>query len=251
MKPAPDHENDFPVLPKSSMPCVWMQAGLLTYRICDWNYECERCPLDAAMRGVAFTPAVREAAGADPPAPTPRPEIPGDRRYHPACGWVAAAGEGRLRWGLDAVTAHLLDRITSVVLPASGTRLEQGRIASWLVDGGELVPLRAPVSGTVVHTNQAAQRDPALVTASPYEAGWLVELENDRRLEEVPGLCDAEARAESAARQMERLRDAARRRLQGVPGVGPTAADGGERITDLRRMLGARRYHRLVLSILR
>ena len=33
--------------------------------------------------------------------------------------------------------------------------------------------------------------------------------------------------------------------------LGLTAADGGERITDLRRMLGSRRYHQLVLSVLR
>jgi hypothetical protein len=33
--------------------------------------------------------------------------------------------------------------------------------------------------------------------------------------------------------------------------VGPTAADGGVRLTDLRRMLGTHRYHRVIRAVLR
>jgi len=225
-----------------------MSAGLLTYRLCDRGYECDRCPLDAGIRGVELAPKASAAEATSVPAAW---GIRDDRRYHPAYGWVAGSDEGLLRWGIDGLSALLFDRLSSVVLPAIATELEQGQIACWLVDDGELVPLRAPVSGRVIRTNQAVQRAPGLVTASPYEDGWLAEVRGTADLEAQPELCAAAERRESAARQMANLRRATLRAMHEDPVVGPTAADGGERLMDMRRMLGTRRYHRLVLSILR
>lgn len=248
MERRPGPKGGFTVLPEHALPCVWMTAGLLSYRLCDRSYECERCPLDAAIRGVELAPQV---GAAEAPPPASAWGIRDDRRYDRAYGWVAEAGEGRLRWGLDGLTARLLDRLTSVVLPAAGTQLVRGEAACWVMDDGELIPLKAPVSATVTATNEAVQRDPGLVTASPYEDGWLVELRSPNGFASLPGLYDGAGRREEAARQMAKLHQAALRHLHAEVGVGPTAADGGQRITDLRRMLGTRRYHRIVLAVLR
>ena len=241
-------KGDFPVLPAGSLPCVWMLAGVMTYRLCDRTYDCERCPLDAGMRGVRLAPEL-EAVEA-PVAPLPW-GLRDDRRYDPVGGWVEAVDGNRFRWGLDGLLARLFDRPTSVVLPAVSTDLEQGQVACWLEDDGELIPLPAPVSGRVLQTNPAVQRNPGLITALPYDDGWLVEMRGRGPLRDQPGLCGVTARRESAAGQMVRLQQAALRAVHDEAWVGPTAADGGQRITDLRRMLGTRRYHRLILSILR
>ena len=29
--------------------CVWMDAGVVNYKLCDRAYDCERCPLDQAL----------------------------------------------------------------------------------------------------------------------------------------------------------------------------------------------------------
>ena len=60
--------GNFPVLPESTIPCVWMSAGLLTYRLCDRGYECERCPLDAGIRGVELAPRASAAEATSVPA---------------------------------------------------------------------------------------------------------------------------------------------------------------------------------------
>lgn len=31
--------------------CVWMRAGLIRFWLCDRDFDCENCPLDAALRG--------------------------------------------------------------------------------------------------------------------------------------------------------------------------------------------------------
>jgi hypothetical protein len=38
------------LLPAGSLPCVWMAAGLLAYKLCDRGFDCESCPLDCALR---------------------------------------------------------------------------------------------------------------------------------------------------------------------------------------------------------
>jgi hypothetical protein len=32
--------------------CVWMLSGVLNYRLCDRDLDCEHCPLDRALRGI-------------------------------------------------------------------------------------------------------------------------------------------------------------------------------------------------------
>jgi glycine cleavage system H protein len=237
----------YPVLPGRSQPCVWMVAGLLRYHLCDLEYDCEHCPLDAAMHG---------ARAASPPAPSEPREEPWERireglRYHPLHGWVAESDGGRIRWGIDGVTALFLDRISAVVLPAVGTELAQGKAACWLMDDGELFPLRSPVTGSVALTNPALRGNPTLVSHAPYDAGWLIEIEAGGGSASQPGLCDAAERRAGALRQLQRLQHAAASRLRPPVPVGPTAQDGGAPLTELRRMLGRARYHRLVFSLLR
>jgi hypothetical protein len=35
----------------SPTQCVWMQAGVVGYKLCDREFDCDRCPFDAALRG--------------------------------------------------------------------------------------------------------------------------------------------------------------------------------------------------------
>jgi len=30
--------------------CVWMDAGVINYKLCDRLYDCDRCPLDQALQ---------------------------------------------------------------------------------------------------------------------------------------------------------------------------------------------------------
>jgi glycine cleavage system H lipoate-binding protein len=248
MELKPERET-YQVLPDQAQPCVWMVAGLLSYRLCDRDFDCEHCPLDAAIHGSRGVIAPERVATPEAPVEQIRDGL----QYHPIYGWVAGAPGNRVRWGIDGVTALLLDRVTAVVLPAAGTVLTQGKAACWAMDDGELIPLCAPVSGVVARTNPAVRQDPTLVSHAPYDAGWLVEVEAGSGTPPawMTGLCDAERRRATAARQLERFHHAAAVYLHAPPGVGETAQDGGEPLGDFRRMLGKSRYHRLVFSLLR
>lgn len=41
------------IIPPEELKCVWMVAGVLSYRLCNRAYECESCLLDKALQGGA------------------------------------------------------------------------------------------------------------------------------------------------------------------------------------------------------
>jgi len=229
------------VLPDGGLPCLWMTAGLIAWRLCDREYDCEHCPLDAALGG-EHAPASLDGAG---PAQRLRLQFPSDRRYSPTHGWVQVRDGSGARVGFDGLVGRLLDQISSVVLPAVGSHTRRGEPLCWLVDDGVPLPLASPVSGTVLRTNAKVQADPTLLCRSPYDEGWLLEL----ALEQAPraDLADAAEQRALTARQLRDLhRRGARLTQRARAGLGPTLCDGGLPVRGLRRLLGTPAYHRLV-----
>jgi glycine cleavage system H protein len=230
-----------------------MSAGLLTYRLCDRDFDCEHCPLDAALRGEP-TGDPRLAKGA--PAAGLLATFPQDRRYSPGHLWIqAAAGEepsaaaSCLRIGLDGFAAAILGRPAGVRWESSSGAFQQGEtICEIDLDVGFL-PLGAPLAGGLLRTNRALFDDPGRLLAAPYGEGWLAEL-SDGGGAEREELLSSEAAREKARLDLRRFRRrVAFHLLAAAEAVGPTLNDGGEPLTDLRRMLGAARYLELLREL--
>jgi len=235
------------LLPPGALPCVWMTAGLVSYKLCDREYDCEHCALDAALRGVEVTPEHSDDAVAAPP--TEREFRTGRSYAHSHC-WVLNLGEGRVRCGLDVFAAHLLRHVTSVVLPTHESRLQRDRAAFWLMDDARLIPLRSPVTGAVLRGNRRVQANPGLIAASPYDEGWLLEIQCRDHARDRKSLLTADQMRQHTAQQIARLDERVARYTAQDDTVGPTLQDGGERMIELRKLLGPDRYHGLVMSLL-
>ncbi len=111
-----------------------------------------------------------------------------DREYHPPTHlWVLDVGGGRLRLGLDALTAETYGRLAQLVLPPVGRRVEPGDEVGSLEAAKFVGPLVSPVHGTVTAANAAVLGDPDLVVREPYDGGWLLELDLDPDHAQVPG----------------------------------------------------------------
>jgi glycine cleavage system H protein len=220
-----------------------MTAGLLAYKLCDREYDCEHCALDAAMSGSEPRQEAENGCA--------QTEFRRDRRYHATHCWVSEVGERRVRCGVDAFAAGLLNHATTVVFPPARSRLLQGQAGCWIVVDVGLVPIRSPVSGTIVRSNDSLHSDPGLMMRKPYDEGWLFEAALEKGLDEQGGLIDAEKMRGLAETQTRRLRRRAHRRTAELQSsIGQTLADGGEPLADLPRILGARQYRRLILRLL-
>jgi glycine cleavage system H protein len=218
-----------------------MSAGLIAYRLCDRDFDCENCPLDAAMRG---------PVGVRTPRDLPRAAgFPSDRRYGSAHTWIRRGGPDTVRCGLDAFAARLLGHVTSVILPLPRSRVQAGRTTCWLKVHGTVVPVRSPVSGEVQRVNSRLQEQPSRLISEPYGGGWLFEVRHERDLGEEPALVGADERALEASRHQAELDAAVREATTDRPLAG-TLPDGGEPVRDLARLLGPSRFRRVLLGFL-
>lgn len=228
------------VVATDSQPCVWMCAGLLRYRLCDRDFDCENCPLDAALRGehaaswhgVALLNR-RASHGA----------LPEDRLYSAGHGWVQplASHTGVWRVGVDAFAATLLGWAKKITWTASSKRHEQGEPVCAINIGLGVLSISAPIGGCILHVNEALQHQPALLITDPYEAGWLAELTATDEMELADLLSGAKARQQLAL-DLRRFRRLVAFRLFADVASRDITAPSAASIGDLRNLIGGDEY---------
>lgn len=230
------------ILPRGTEPCVWMSAGLLTYKLCDRGFDCDRCPLDVALRGTA--PEVRM----DPPGATGPWDFPTDRTYAAGHLWVGPSAEegGARRVGLDAFAAGLLGACRRVRFAPVPAELAEGEPFCELeLDVGRLA-LGMPQTGRIRACNEALGTDAGPLLGEPYGDGWLVEMSAEGEMAEPLSAPDVRERAEHDLR---RFRRGAALRMLVDHELGPVLADGGRPLTDLRQMVGGAAYLELLRDL--
>lgn len=97
-----------------------------------------------------------------------------DRRYH-ADDHTWARQEGDLiRIGLDDLGQATTGDLAQIALRRAGEHVRHGEELGTLEAQKYVGPLRSPVCGEIVATNEAAARGPRVVNEDPYGLGWLV-----------------------------------------------------------------------------
>lgn len=183
-----------------SEPCVWMEAGLLAYRLCDRGFDCVHCPLDAALRGDPRAPAWQPDTGRARAASIG--SFPDDRRYAEGHTWARAQNHSGVRFGLDGFAAGIVG--TPVAIRRSSARRGDG-VCTVVTDAGE-VRVRAPVSGRVAAWNPALREHAELAIEDPYGEGWigLIEHVDPAELARLGDGAEARRRAALDARRFRR-----------------------------------------------
>jgi glycine cleavage system H lipoate-binding protein len=241
-----EHRRDFALTREDAWPCVWMTAGVVAYKLCDHDFDCENCPLDIGLRGgdrpcddILSVPVIEDL------------RFPDDRLYHPSHTWAQPVGEDRVRCGIDAFAASLLRNSTKLILPAPRAELRQGLVGFWISGSDRPMPILSPVSGRVDRGNPAARERPSRVVESAYDLGWLVEVTCTDWARQSKALIDASRMEQRTSRQVASLRRRVSRFVDAhADAVGPTMADGGERIGQIEALLGTARYRKIVISFL-
>lgn len=107
-------------------------------------------------------------------------DFPEDRYYHVEHNvWVKLEEAGVALLGATAFGVALAVEFVAFIPKPAGIRAEAGRAVGLLELSKTIVSVRTPVSGLILAHNEAAVEDPAIITASPYDAGWLVRLKVD------------------------------------------------------------------------
>lgn len=93
------------------------------------------------------------------------------------------------------ITDHAQEELTSIVfveLPTVGKVVKKGEELCVVESVKSVSEVYAPISGKVVAVNTKLDDSPEIINSSPYDNGWLVELEVENKTE-VDTLLDAAA----------------------------------------------------------
>ena len=242
-------ETQEPEATSGAAECVWMLAGVVDYKLCDRDFDCDGCPLDQALGYDAQThdsharvAQSSEAGLGGAPAFKHEPSL----FYHPAHVWARIEDEGSVRIGLDDFGQSIAGRVYSVHLPDDGSTVSAGQ-ACWQIthSSGETY-LAAPVSGTIVQVNTKLSAHPSLINREPYGEGWALVIQPTALEVCLKQLYYGNKVEHWYQDDIQRLYQTVNDALRGSPAIGVTMQDGGSPIRDSISLLTADQMRRVI-----
>jgi glycine cleavage system H protein len=119
-------------------------------------------------------------------------QIPEGLLYNEDHEWIQRKEGPVVRVGISDYAQDQLGDVVYVELPEKGSTVAKDDLIVEIESTKSVGEVYAPFGGTVHAVNQAVADNPELVNASPYDEGWLVELDTGGEVSE-DGLLDAAA----------------------------------------------------------
>ncbi len=116
-------------------------------------------------------------------------EVREDLKYTKSHDWIKIKDDIAVVGITDHAQAELTD-IVFVELPEAGKEVKKGEELCVVESVKSVSEIYAPVSGKIVKVNSKLDDSPEIINESPYDDGWLVELEISDK-SEVDSLLDA------------------------------------------------------------
>jgi glycine cleavage system H lipoate-binding protein len=240
-----------------------MMAGVVDYKLCDREYDCERCPFDQALRASAppLSPQAGDSLIARGETTARRIPLasslagyqaPDTLFYHPGHIWAKVESGGNVRMGLDDFGQGIVGRVYAVNLPAIGGRLRRGQTCWQITHQAGDVSLLSPLSGCVLESNARLGPQPALINRDPYGEGWALVVQPTRLHECLSALRYGQAVKRWYQHEIERLAQEVSSLLcSSTDQVGVSMPDGGTQTSDCMSLLAADHRRQLVDLFLR
>jgi glycine cleavage system H protein len=118
-------------------------------------------------------------------------EVRKDLKYTETHEWLKLAGKNAKVGITDHAQSELTD-IVFVELPAVGKSIKKGDELCVVESVKSVSEVYSPVSGKIASVNKKLEDKPETINQSPYDDGWLVEIEIDNKAE-INALLDAES----------------------------------------------------------
>jgi glycine cleavage system H protein len=158
------------IIPDGEKECVWAEAGVVQYKLCNSHFDCNNCSFDIVMRGGKdLIPRMMLSKGG---------ELCTHRFYSHCHTWAQVEEKAFVRIGIDDFGQNILGPIEKICLPLKDEKI--GRKSIRIKARGSIIPLVPPVEGYVEEVNDELMNQPQLANKSPYEKGWLVLLRPTR-----------------------------------------------------------------------
>lgn len=274
-KDSPQKDDRYPIIPEKELKCVWMTAGLLSYKLCKYEMQCEKCPLDWELGNLSRTPSSEgqssrvvksTGAGETVPPPSLEKEKPGNELlkeclslfniheslfYHRGHTWIKVEKADVVRIGVDRFLASLLTKVNVIILPLSGRQGILGKNLCSIIQEDGILQIVSPVSGLILSVNQKLKDQPELVSRDPFGEGFLLTLKPKNFQRDQKHLLSGEEAFSWSRKEWERFKEALASEIPNErERLGITMQDGGITLSEVKHLVDPRRYVRLVSAFL-
>lgn len=106
-------------------------------------------------------------------------QVPEDLRYTQEHEWIRMLDGSRVRIGITDYAQDQLGDVVYVELPEVDTTVSKEDLVAEIESTKSVGEVYAPFAGKVVAVNADVAESPELINTSPYEEGWLAEIEVD------------------------------------------------------------------------
>jgi glycine cleavage system H protein len=120
-------------------------------------------------------------------------DVPEGYRYTKDHEWTKTKPDGNLLIGITDYAAKMLHDIVYVDLPKAGDKLEKKSVLGQVESVKTVSDIYSPVSCTVLKSNDRLTKEPEIVSSSPYEEGWMLEVQAPNYDSEVADLLNPDA----------------------------------------------------------
>lgn len=237
------------VIPEHENKCVWMDTGLISYKLCTRNYQCETCMFDRVMRNDFGTAPALNCAHSES-AFEPQAGVHEALFFNRQHCWARVENPALVRIGIDSILTNFVVKVRAVSLPKPGDRVEQGRVFAHVIQEKHVLELTSPVSGTVSAVNAQLVKSPELIVDDSWESGWLIALQPDNLEHDLQQLLFGK----KARQWYEQCEQSVCETLGAMldsdaAALGPTLHDGGEQVASLADMLSSDQYYRVLETL--
>jgi len=104
-------------------------------------------------------------------------QIPEDLHYTDEHEWIKSLGDSAVRIGVTDYAQDQLGDVVFVELPEVGREVAKDDLVVEIESTKSVGEVYAPFPGKISAINDSVAETPELVNTSPYDDGWLVEIE--------------------------------------------------------------------------
>jgi len=91
--------------------------------------------------------------------------------------WVRPEADGTVTIGMTDAAQHLAGNVVNANPKAAGKKIKKGRSTGTVESGKWVGPIKSPVNGSIIATNDLLATDPKVLNRDPYGAGWFIRVQ--------------------------------------------------------------------------
>lgn len=255
---------------KENLKCIWMCAGIVNYKLCFNDFDCENCKFDQVMRGILDQENHYSTAGTSN-IPSDQPlkithidklvnqtihhlisdcKIHLDRFYHNSQLWFKLETADIFQIGIEKLLLKVLEPVERIIAPQTGKFYQKGQLIAWIIRKGKTFPLHTPLKGVVVEINENL----ALPKYKDHfeEDSYLFKMKYGNSKDEVQNICGEIRGINCYIDNVKIIRQHLKKAFQNnsLEDIGTTFTDGGILENNLEKILGEKIFQELIFRLL-